>query len=49
LESVDTDLLQPEEKTISRNLSVSTLFEIIKNLNQYTLDSIPVEKKRFSI
>jgi|APSaa5957512535_1039671.scaffolds.fasta_scaffold16867_1 type I restriction-modification system DNA methylase subunit len=45
LESVDTDLLQPEEKTISRNLSVSTLFEIIKKLNSYTLDSIPVEKK----
>ena len=45
LDSVDTDLLQPEEKTISRNLSVTTLFEIIKKLNNYTLDSIPVEKK----
>ena len=45
LGSVDTDLLQPEEKTTSRNLSVTTLFEIIKKLNEYTLDSIPVEKK----
>ena len=45
LDSVDTDLLQPEEKTISRNLSVTTLFEIIKKLNDYTLDAIPVEKK----
>jgi type I restriction enzyme M protein len=45
LKNVDTDLLQPEEKTISRNLSVNTIFEIIKNLYDYTLDSIPIERK----
>jgi type I restriction enzyme M protein len=45
LKIVDTDLLFPEERTISRNLSVTTLFDIIEKLSDYTLDVIPVEKK----
>jgi type I restriction enzyme M protein len=45
LENVDTDLLYPEDQTISRNLSVTTLFDIIEELYNYTLDNIPVEKK----
>ncbi len=43
--NIDTDLLYPEQRSISRNISVPTLFEIIKNLYGYTLDFIPVEKK----
>ncbi len=45
LQYVDTDLLQPEEKTISRNLSIKTLNEIVESLYKYTLDSIPIERK----
>ncbi|GAH45186.1 unnamed protein product, partial [marine sediment metagenome] len=45
LKNVDTDLLQPEEKMISRNLSITTLFEIIEKLYDYTLDFIPIERK----
>lgn len=45
LDRVDTDLLYPEERNISRNLSVTTLFEIVDELYNYTLDYIPAEKK----
>lgn len=46
LQSVDTDLLYPEERTISRNISINTLFEIIGELYTYApLDYIPIELK----
>lgn len=46
LKSVDTDLLYPEERTISRNISTNTLFEIIGELYTYApLDYIPTELK----
>jgi len=46
LKYIDTDLLYPEERTISRNISMSTLFGIIDELYTYApLDYIPTELK----
>jgi type I restriction-modification system DNA methylase subunit len=46
LKNIDTDLLYPEERVISRNISVNTLFEIIHELYTYApLDYISTELK----